>query len=569
MHPPSDRNTSQLSYVHGCSNHPLSGETIGIYFDQVVAKFPDREALVCRHQQIRWTWRELAARVDTLAVALMRLGLAPGERIGIWSQTNAEWLLTQFATAKTGLILVNINPAYRRVELEHALNLVQCKALVLSPSFKSSDYLGILSELAPELAGSEPGRLRAANLPSLELVIRLGNEHTPGMLNFDRLLQPPTPAELQRLDALGRQLQSDDPINIQFTSGTTGAPKGATLTHHNILNNARVFAQTLRFTEHDRLCIPVPLYHCFGMVAGNLACMTQGATMVYPDESFNAAAVLETVQAERCTALHGVPTMFISLLDHARFEDFDLTSLRTGAMGGAPCPMSVMTSVIERMHMQEVTIVYGMTETSPVSFQCAVDDPIDLRVTTVGRVQPHVEAKVVDENGRTVPRGVTGELLTRGYLVMRGYWGDEQRTREAIDAAGWMHTGDLATLDERGYCNIVGRSKDMVIRGGENIYPREVEEFLYRHPKILDVQCVGVPDALYGEELCACVVLRPNMQASVEDIRAFCHGQIAHYKVPRYVHFLAAFPMTVTGKIRKNVLREQMAAVLALDRTAG
>jgi fatty-acyl-CoA synthase len=546
--PQQSRPFMNLSYVHGSSAQPLTGETIGRYFDKIVARFPEREALVSRHQGIRWTWRELAERVDMLAVALIRLGLKPGERVGIWSQTNAEWLLTQFATAKAGLILVNINPAYRQAELEYALNLVQCRALILSPSFKSSDYLSMLC---------------TGHVPSLELVIRLGREYTAGMLNFDRLLQPASEQELQQLRTLGMQLQCDDPINIQFTSGTTGSPKGATLTHHNILNNAFFFAETLRFTEHDRLCIPVPLYHCFGMVAGNLACMTHGATMVYPDEGFDATSVLATVEAERCTAVHGVPTMFIALLDHANFERYDLTSLRTGAMGGAPCPMPLMNSVIARMHMHQVTIVYGMTETSPVSFQGAVDDPIELRVASVGRVQPHVEVKIVDAEGRIVPRGVTGELLTRGYGVMRGYWGDEQKTCEAIDAAGWMRTGDLATLDEQGYCNIVGRSKDMVIRGGENIYPREVEEYLYRHPKILDVQCVGVPDAKYGEELCACILLRPGAQASVEEIRAFCQGKIAHYKVPRYVQFLDAFPLTVTGKIRKNVLREEMARVFA------
>lgn len=557
-----------LSYVHGSSTQPLTGETIGRYFDKIVARFAEREALVARHQDIRWTWRELAERVDMLAVALIRLGLKPGERVGIWSQTNAEWLVTQFATAKAGLILVNINPAYRQGELEYALNLVQCKALILSPSFKSSDYLGMLCEIVPELHKSEPGRVIAARVPSLELVIRLGRERTAGMLNFDRLLQPASEQELQRLHILGMQLQCDDPINIQFTSGTTGSPKGATLTHHNILNNAYFFGENLRFTEHDRLCISVPLYHCFGMVAGNLACMTHGATMVYPDEGFDAASVLATVEAEHCTALHGVPTMFIALLDHANFERYDLSSLRTGAMGGAPCPMPLMNSVIERMHMHEVTIVYGMTETSPVSFQGAVDDPIERRVASVGRVQPHVEVKIVDAEGRIVPRGVTGELLTRGYGVMRGYWGDEPKTREAVDVAGWMHTGDLATLDEQGYCNIVGRSKDMVIRGGENIYPREIEEYLYQHPKVLDVQCVGVPDAKYGEELCACIVLRPGVQSSVEEIRAFCQGKIAHYKVPRYVRFLAGFPLTVTGKVRKNVLREEMAKEFAQQETA-
>jgi fatty-acyl-CoA synthase len=359
-------------------------------------------------------------------------------------------------------------------------------------------------------------------------------------------------------------LQFDDPVNIQFTSGTTGAPKGATLTHHNILNNGFFIGEAMRLSEHDRLCIPVPLYHCFGMVLGNLACMTHGAAMVYPGEGFDAGAVLATVQAERCTALHGVPTMFIAMLDHPDFAAFDLASLRTGIMAGSPCPTEVMQRVMRQMHMDEITIAYGMTETSPVSFQTAVDDPVACRVGTVGRIHPHLEVKIVDGDGRTVSRGDTGELLTRGYSVMLGYWGDDTRTREAIDAAGWMHTGDLATLDADGYCRIVGRAKDMVIRGGENIYPREVEEFLYRHPKVLDVQCVGVPDAKYGEELCACIVLRPGAQADADEIRDFCHGQIAHYKIPRYVRFVEGFPMTVTGKIQKFVLRDRMADELGL-----
>jgi fatty-acyl-CoA synthase len=501
--------------------------------------------------------------VNTLAAGLLRLGLVPGDRIGIWSQNNAEWLLTQLATAKAGLILVNINPAYRRAELEHALNLVQCRALIVSPSFKSSDYLAILAELLPEIAHSAPGQLRAGKVPSLELIVRLGNDVTPGMINFTQLLQAASGHELDELQALGEQLQCDDAINVQFTSGTTGAPKGATLTHHNILNNGYFCGVAMRFTEHDRLCIPVPLYHCFGMVLGNLACVAHGATMVYPDESFTAVSLLEAVEAERCTAVHGVPTMFIAALEHREFARYDLSSLRTGAMGGAPCPVRVMNEVMERMHMREVTIVYGMTETSPVSFQSAADDPVEKRVATVGRVQPHIEVKIVDEHGRIVPRGVTGELLTRGYSVMEGYWNDPQRTRQSIDRSGWMHSGDLATLDADGYCQIVGRCKDMVIRGGENIFPREIEDYLYKHPKILDVQCVGVPDDRFGEEICACIVLRPGEQASASEIRSFCRDQIAHYKVPRYVCFLDSFPLTVTGKVRKNVLREQMAQALA------
>jgi fatty-acyl-CoA synthase len=549
-----------LSYVSGASTQPLLGETIGACLDRIVAQFGEREALVVRHQNIRWTYRELLRRTNNLAVSLLRLGLNPGERIGIWSQNNAEWLLAQLATAKAGLILVNINPAYRAGELQYALNKVECRALIVSPSFRSSNYLEMLQELAPELAHCKPGKLVSAALPSLSLVIRLGEERTAGMLNFDALLSDARAPELSHLEGVGATLQFDDPINIQFTSGTTGQPKGATLTHHNILNNGYFVGVAMQFSEADRLCIPVPLYHCFGMVLGNLVCITHGATMVYPDESFNAGTVLEAIEAERCTALHGVPTMFIAMLEHPRFADRDLTSLRTGMMAGAPCPAELMQKVIDRMHMRQVTIGYGMTETSPISFQSSMDDSTEHRVSTVGRVHPHLEVKIVDEHGRVVPHGVTGELLTRGYSVMRGYWDDDERTRESIDAAGWMHSGDLATIDAEGYCRIVGRSKDMIIRGGENIYPREVEEFLYRHPKVQDVQCVGVPDTKYGEELCACIILRPGMQSSVEEIRDFCRGQIAHYKVPRYVRFVDSFPMTVTGKVQKFVLRQQMAA---------
>ena len=552
--------SQHMSYVHGGGTQPLLGETIGACFDRIVQRFGEREALVVRHQDVRWTYRELQRRANNLAVALLRLGMNPGDRIGIWSQNNAEWLLVQLATAKAGLILVNINPAYRGNELQYALNKVQCRALILSPRFKSSNYLDMLQELAPELGGSKPGKLASAALPSLTLVIRLGEERTAGMLNFDALLGDASAAELKRLESVGAALQFDDPINIQFTSGTTGQPKGATLTHHNILNNGYFVGLAMHFSEVDRLCIPVPLYHCFGMVLGNLVCLTHGATMVYPDESFNAGSVLEAIEAERCTALHGVPTMFIAMLEHPSFAKRDLTSLRTGMMAGAPCPVELMQKVIERMHMRQVTIGYGMTETSPISFQSSMDDSIECRVSTVGRVLPHLEVKIVDEDGRIVPHGETGELLTRGYSVMRGYWDDDERTHESIDAAGWMHSGDLATLDALGFCRIVGRSKDMVIRGGENIYPTEIEQFLYRHPKILDVQCVGVPDAKYGEELCACIILRPGMQSSVEEIRDFCRDKIAHYKVPRYVKFVDAFPMTVTGKVQKFVLRQQVAA---------
>ncbi len=554
-----------MSYVHGAHETPLIGDTIGAYLDAIAARYPQHDALIVAHQQVRWTYGEFQQRVHRLAAGLLKLGLQPGERIGIWSQNCAEWVLTQFATAKAGLIMVNINPAYRRSELEYVLDKVSCSALILSPSFKSSDYLAILQDVVPEIAASRAGHLQSNRLPQLRHVIRLGRDATPGMHNFDQVMDGISEADLAHLEEVNATLQFDDAVNIQFTSGTTGAPKGATLTHHNILNNGFFIGEAMRLTEQDRLCIPVPLYHCFGMVLGNLACVTHGAAMVFPGEGFDPKAVLETVQAERCTGLHGVPTMFIAILDHPDFQQYDLSQLRTGIMAGSPCPMEVMTRVIELMHMEEITIAYGMTETSPVSFQTSIEDPREMRVSSIGRVHPHLEVKIIDGEGRIVPRGEKGELLTRGYSVMQGYWGDPDKTAEAIDAARWMHTGDLAVIDANGFCSIVGRSKDMVIRGGENIYPREVEEFLYRHPSVLDVQCVGVPDAKYGEELCACIILRPGTQATTaEDIRAFCDGQIAYYKIPRYVRFVEAFPMTVTGKIQKYLLRKQVATDLGL-----
>jgi fatty-acyl-CoA synthase len=553
------------SYVHGAHATPLIGRTIGTFLAEIAGRYGEREALVVPHQNTRWSYREFHRRVQRTAAGLLRAGLRPGDRVGIWSQNCAEWVLMQFATASAGLILVNINPAYRRTELEYVLEKVQCRALVLAPSFKSSNYLAILAEVLPELGNCAPGTLRSVRLPQLNTVIRLGTQATPGMLNFDALTEGVGEAELARLDEVAATLQFDNAVNIQFTSGTTGAPKGATLSHHNILNNGFFIGEAMRLGPEDRLCIPVPLYHCFGMVLGNLACVTHGAAMVFPGEGFDAGAVLATVQAERCTGLHGVPTMFIAMLDHPEFGRYDLSSLRTGIMAGSPCPIEVMRRVVSQMHMSEITIAYGMTETSPVSFQSSTGDPLELRVSTVGRVHPHLEVKIVDADGRIVPRGSKGELLTRGYSVMRGYWDDAEQTGNAIDAAGWMHTGDLAVIDDNGFCSIVGRSKDMVIRGGENIYPREVEEFLYGHPKVLDVQCVGVPDRKYGEELCACIILRPGMQADATEIRAFCEGKIAHYKVPRHVRFVQAFPMTVTGKIQKYLLRQEAAAALGLD----
>jgi len=554
-----------LSYVHGASETLFIGDTIGVHFDRVAERFAGRGALIVRHQQIRWTYGELKERVDAFAAGLLALGLKRGDRIGVWSPNNAEWVVTQFATAKAGLILVNINPAYRVAELEYALNKAGCLALVTAAQFKTSDYLGMLRELAPELGKAQPGDLHAPRLPDLRLVITIGTESTRGTVRFDDVASVARDADRHRLSALAEELQFDDPINIQFTSGTTGFPKGATLSHHNILNNGLFIAEAMKLTEQDRVCIPVPLYHCFGMVIGNLGCLTHGSTMVYPSEGFDPLATLETIAEERCTAVYGVPTMFIAEMDHPDFAKFDLSSLRTGMMAGSPCPIEVMKRAFSLMHLSEVVIGYGMTETSPASFASATDDPIERRVSTVGRILPHVEAKVVDVEGRIVPRGAAGELLTRGYLVMLGYWEDEEKTHEAIDPAGWMHTGDLATIDEEGYCNIVGRIKDMVIRGGENVYPREIEEFLYRHPKIQDVQVIGIPDPRYGEELCAWVRLRDGEIVTVEEIRAFCQGQIAHYKVPRYVKFVDGFPMTVTGKIQKFLMRQQMIEELGLS----
>jgi fatty-acyl-CoA synthase len=553
-----------LSYARGADTPPLQQQTIGRALAETAARHADRDALVVPHQGVRWSWAELARRADEVAAGLLALGLQPGDRVGIWAPNCAEWVLTQFATARAGLVLVNVNPAYRRSELEYALNKVGCKALVLAPALKTSDYLAIVNDLAPELATSVPGQLQAAALPQLRWVIRLGEGRSAGMLNFGDLAAAATDSSRAQLAAIGPTLSADDAINIQFTSGTTGHPKGATLTHRNILNNGFFVGEAIRLTAEDRLCIPVPLYHCFGMVMGNLGCLTHGATMVYPAEAFDPLAVLQTVQAERCTALYGVPTMFIAELDHPRFAEFDISSLRTGIMAGSPCPIEVMKRVQSQMNMREVTIAYGMTETSPVSTQSAVDDPLERRVSTVGRVQPHLEIQIVDEQGQPVPRGVTGEFCTRGYSVMKGYWGDEAKTREAVDAQGWMHTGDLATMDAEGYVNIVGRLKDMVIRGGENVYPREIEEFLYRHPKVQDVQVVGVPDAKYGEELCAWIVLRSGQTATADDIRDFCRGQIAHYKIPRHIRFVEAFPMTITGKVQKYLMRQQSIAELGL-----
>ena len=553
-----------LSHVSGHRSQPLLEQTVPELLAETVHRHGPREAAVFVAQDRCFSWDELGEAVDAFAAGLLALGLDKGDRIGIWSPNRWEWLVTQFATARAGLILVNINPAYRLAELEYALHKVGCRALVSAAQFKTSDYLAMLRKLAPELDTATPGKLVAARLPSLEVVIRMGEETTPGMLNFGDVLAMAGRDEYERLDAVTATLRPDEAINIQFTSGTTGAPKGATLSHRNIVNNANFVTSAIRLTQDDRLCIPVPFYHCFGMSMGSMGCVTKGAAMVFPGEGFDAGATLKAVAQERCTALYGVPTMFVAMLDHPGFASFDLASLRTGIMAGSPCPIEVMKKVVSLMHMGEVTIAYGMTETSPVSFQSSVDDPLEKRVSTVGRIQPHVEVKIVGPDGATVPVGQPGELCTRGYSVMKGYWEDEEKTAEAVDQDGWMHTGDLATLDAEGYCNIVGRVKDMVIRGGENIYPREIEEFLYRHPKVKEVQVFGVPDARYGEALAAWIVTVPGQTLTEDEVKAFCAGQIAHYKVPRYVRFKDSLPMTVTGKAQKFVMREAMMEELGL-----
>jgi len=559
----------QWSYTSATSDTPLLGLTIGDMFDLTVEKYPDHPALISRHQSVRLSYRELQAQVNLCAKGLLQLGFQKGDRVGIWSPNRAEWCITQFATSKIGVILVNINPAYRLHELEYALKQSGCSGIVIAPEFKTSLYTEMLYTLAPELHDCEPGKLQAAKLPDLTTVIRLGSDEKPGMYSWSTLMTMGEAVTDEQLQERQRQQEFDDPINIQYTSGTTGFPKGATLSHHNILNNGYFMARLQNFSDKDRLCIPVPLYHCFGMVMGNLGCITHGAAMIYPSEGFEPLAVLQTVEEEKCTALYGVPTMFIAELDHPDFSKFDLTSLRTGVMAGSPCPAEVMKKVISLMHMSEVEICYGMTETSPVSTQTRIDAPLDKRVGTVGVIHPHLEIKIVDPvSGQIVPIGSPGELCTRGYSVMLGYWSNPEATANAIDTARWMHTGDLATMDAEGYINIVGRIKDMIIRGGENVYPREIEEFLYTHPKVSDVQVIGLPDPKYGEEIMAWVKVKSGEQVTAEELKEFCKGQIAHYKVPRYFKFVEAFPMTVTGKIMKFQMREQSTEELGLQGAA-
>ena len=557
-----------VSYVAGTTDDALKFMTIPQLLDRACKRHGGRPAAIFAADGLRLSWYDLREHADAVAAGLLALGIGRGDRVGIWAPNRAEWLYVQFGTARIGAILVNINPAYRTSELEYALNKVGCKALVMASRHKSSDYVGMLRALAPEIdRGDAP--LRAEKLPSLKHVIVLDDQAAPrGAMSFASFMALAGPAHRTRLDALCAALDPDDAINIQFTSGTTGSPKGATLSHFNIVNNARYAAKCMQMTAEDRLCIPVPLYHCFGMVLGVLVCAAVGAAMVFPGESFDAEETLAAVARYRCTVLHGVPTMFIAQLEHPNFANYDTSSLRTGIMAGAPCPIETMRQVIERMHMGEVTIGYGMTETAPLSFQSRTDDPLERRVSTVGRIHPHVEVKIVDLNGRTVPLGASGELCTRGYGVMRGYWDDAERSDEAIDAAGWMHSGDLATIDAEGYCSIVGRLKDMVIRGGENIYPREIEEFLMRHPKVQAVQVFGVPDHRYGEEICAFIVLKPGQSVSEEEINAFCRGQISHHKVPRHIRFVSEFPLTATGKPQKFVMRERMIDEMGARRTA-
>ena len=550
------------SYAAGSIETALLDSTIAAAFEQTVAQYPDHMGLVVRHQGIRWTYAQYQQKVNEFAMALKRLGVAKGDRVGIWAPNCFEWCLTQFATAKIGAIMVCINPAYRAYELEYALNKSGCKTLVTVDQFKTSNYIAMLQQLAPELNDSAAGQMHSAKLPQLRTIVQTGAAPVDGMYSFKELMRELSVQDQVELDDISGALHPEDAINIQFTSGTTGNPKGAALSHRNILNNGRNVGLGMRLSSEDRLCIPVPLYHCFGMVMGNLACITSGATAVYPNDAFDPLTTLETVQEEKCTALHGVPTMFIAELDHPQFEEFELSSLRTGIMAGSPCPVEVMKRVIDDMHMSEVLIAYGQTETSPVNHMTVAEDPVEKRVSTVGRPAPHLEIKIVDESGEICDVGQRGEICCRGYAVMCGYWDDEERSYETIDSDGWLHSGDIGVMDEEAYVQVVGRIKDMIIRGGENVYPFEVEQFLYTHPQIQEVQVFGVPDDKYGEEVCAWIQTRDAAELGLDDIRSFCKDQIAHYKVPRYVKIVKEYPMTVTGKIQKYLMREEMLAEL-------
>ena len=546
------------SYAHGTSETPLLGETIGACLNRIAAEFGDRDALISCHQRIRYTYRELHREVERVACGLLSVGVKHGDRVGVWSPNCAEWLIAQYALAKAGAIMVNINPAYRLRELEHALSQSGVSVLIAAQAFRGADYVDMIEHVAPKLS-------------SLKTVVYLGSKRAGRAMNWEDLLARASAVSVSQLREREASVQFDDAASIQYTSGTTGNPKGATLSHHNILNNGFFVGEQIQYSPDDRICLPVPFYHCFGCVLGNLAALTHGSAIVLPSEAFDAEACLRTVQEQRCSSLYGVPTMFIAELDHPAFTNYRFDSLRTGIMAGAPCPVEVMRQVIDRMHMPEVTICYGMTETAPVSFQSSPHDRIELRVSTIGKVHPHVECKIVDpRTGQIIPRGQSGELCTRGYLVMLGYWNDAKATTAAIDQGRWMHTGDLAIMRDDGYVNIVGRLKDMIIRGGENIYPREIEEFLYTHPKISDIQVIGIPDKKYGEEVCAWIRLREGQHANENEIREYCRGKIATYKIPRYIRFTTDFPMTVTGKVQKFRMREQMIRELGLstDQTA-
>lgn len=558
----------RLSYAYGTSNQPLLGMTIGEKFDQACQQYADQDALVSVHQNVRLTYKQLQQQVNAFACSLLKLGFKKGDRLAIWSPNCVEWTITQFAAFKAGVILVNLNPAYKSNELEFVLNKVSCKGLVIASQFKSTNYQNILTKIAPELCQADNKVLNAKCLPHLKHVIKIDDQAHTGMHRFQDLLTAPTTHMLKKLQHIASELQFDETINIQFTSGTTGNPKGTMLTHNNILNNGYFVGEAIHLSPQDRVCISVPLFHCFGMVMGNLACITHGSTMVYPSAVFNPLDTLKAIQQEKCTAAYGVPTMFIAILEHEQFDEFNLSSLRTGIMAGSPCPQEIMQRVIDRMHMAQITICYGMTETAPVSAQSSTEDSVERRVSTVGRVHPHLEVKIVDEEGKVVPRGQLGELCVRGYSVMLGYWDEHDKTQEVIDVARWMHTGDIAEMDDEGFVKIKGRIKDVVIRGGENLFPKEIEDFLYTHDAVCDVQVIGVPDHRYGEELCACIILHEHHECTEEAIRQYCAEHISHNKVPRYVRFFSEFPMTASGKAQKFKLREFMREELNLKEIA-
>ena len=558
----------RLSYAYGTSSQPLLGMTIGEKFDQACQQYAEQDAVVSLHQNVRLTYKELQAQVNAFACSLLKLGLKKGDRLAIWSPNCVEWTITQFAAFKAGIILVNLNPAYKSNELEYVMNKVSCKGLVIASQFKSTNYQDILMKIAPEIKGAENKVLKAERLPHLKYIIKIDEEEHTGLHRFSDLLTPPSKRQLNQLELVASESQFDETINIQFTSGTTGNPKGTMLTHNNILNNGYFVGEAIHLSPADRVCISVPLFHCFGMVMGNLACITHGSTMVYPSAVFNPLETLKAIQQEKCTAAYGVPTMFIAILEHEQFDDFDLSSLRTGIMAGSPCPREIMQRVIDRMHMSEITICYGMTETATVSAQSSTSDSVEQRVGTVGRVHPHLEIKIVDEQGKVVPRGQLGELCVRGYSEMLGYWEDHEKSQEVIDSARWMHTGDIAEMDEAGFVKIKGRIKDVVIRGGENLFPKEIEDFLYTHPDVSDVQVIGLPDARYGEELCACIILHEHHEITEGSIRQYCAEHISHNKVPRYVRFFNEFPMTASGKAQKFKLQEFMRNELDLKEIA-